>query len=337
MTIDQRCQELASRCPFGLMTVPDAARVGVSRFALADGCRRGVLDRVAPGLYTPVGRTHPLQRYAIPQRYLDRFRPAGGDDIAPALTGSCSIDVRCGELSPLTELLVAVPDDRVVRLRRPPFDVLRLPEVQMTTPPDQLRGIRLRPAAHALADEATPGRREDQQVRDAVDRARNRLRLSEPHLVEAWQACGTAGARRLLRMAARGTWEQESEGERRTFRALFVGKGPLPDCQVVLVGGYRVDFVFLDAALVIEYDGREAHERRWEADLLRRMALEQAGFKVIVVTAAMLCESDRLAAFVRAVRRTRVALIAEGRLPLPPVPPQPPRSRPLRTLAHWAS
>lgn len=53
--------------------------------------------------------------------------------------------------------------------------------------------------------------------------------------------------------------------------------------------------------------------------------LRQAGYEVLPVTAAMVRRPEVLAARVHAIRREREALVAAGRVRVPPLPPQPPR------------
>jgi very-short-patch-repair endonuclease len=46
------------------------------------------------------------------------------------------------------------------------------------------------------------------------------------------------------------------------------------------IGDYIVDFVCLQARLIIELDGPAHDDRRWEADLRRQAWLESKGFRV---------------------------------------------------------
>lgn len=332
MTIDDRLVEVARRDPHGLLTLTDAARASVSRFAVADACRRGVLVRLAPGLYADAAAPPPvLQRAAVPQRYLDGLRQRLARPAMPsALTDQAAIELRAGPIAPTTPLVVALPRDRQVRLTRPPFAVRR----REWDPDgwDLVRGLRCALEAPALADAAgSAAGRDDRDLRVLVDRARS-LGAAVPALVDAWRTMPGEGARRLLQMAAAGDFEQESEGERRAFRLLFAQPHDQPDCQVVVLGSFRVDFVFLDAALVVEYFGKDAHEGRLEADMTRIMAIEALGYRVIVVTASMLWEPVALARFILGLRAQRAELIRRGTLASPPLPMQPRRLRDLRTL-----
>ena len=333
MTIDDRLRDLARRDPHGLLTLTDAARVGASRFAAADACSRGVLVRLAPGLYADADATPPdLQRAAVPQRYLDGLRQRLARPTMPsALTDEAAIELRSGRLTPTTSLVVALPSGRQVRLSQPPFEVVRRTWEHEGW--DLVRGLRCSRTAWALADGAGPAAgRDDRAVRILVDRARNLLGEQVPDLVDRWQAMPARGAQRLLRMARAGAFEQESEGERRAFALLFPDERDRPDCQVVVLGSFRVDFVFLDAALVVEYFGRDAHDGRLEADMTRIQAIEARGYRVIVVTASMLRDPLALSAFIRQLRDRRAELIRRGVLVTPPLPMQPRRLHDLRTL-----
>jgi very-short-patch-repair endonuclease len=53
-----------------------------------------------------------------------------------------------------------------------------------------------------------------------------------------------------------------------------------------IVEGYEVDFVWMDARLIVEADSWSAHRSRtaFERDRLRDAALETAGWRVIRIT-----------------------------------------------------
>ncbi len=330
---------LAARdCPFGMFTLADAERRGVDRFRVARACRKDLLVRLAPGLYRIADQPpHRLQAFAVPQRYLDGLRARSARPAMRAvLTGIGALAVQPGFTSEPDDLQlepsprVAVGLHRRVRLSRPPFEVHRCcwDRVVVTEVGGGLRAVE---PARALAD-LTQWVRRDHDVVSLVDRARNQLFLTTPDLVDRWRWIETDGAARLIRLERSGVLEQESHGERRAHRLLFEGTGPLPDCQVRVLDTYRADFVFVSAGLIIEYFGKAVHRDRFEADLTRRIALEQAGWRVITIIAWMLRDHESLAAHIHEVRRTRERLIARGALPRPRLPMQPPRMRPLTTL-----
>ena len=129
-----------------------------------------------------------------------------------------------------------------------------------------------------------------------------------------------------------GCFEHDSEGEWGAFNALFGPGVPPPDCQVWLSDFIRVDFVYLYAALVIEYLGR-VHRNQLEKDTTRTYALRRLQCDVIGVTASMLHDAGTLSHTIQQARCERERLRAEGRINHEPLPPQPPRLTPLRTLA----
>lgn len=89
-------------------------------------------------------------------------------------------------------------------------------------------------------------------------------------------------------------------------RLILVQAGlPTPECNVVIdVGGRfvaRVDMLFRDARLVIEYDGDQHRDPdRWSRDQIRRAELEALGYRVTVVTRRDFDDPDAL---VRRIRR----------------------------------
>lgn len=177
--------------------------------------------------------------------------------------------------------------------------------------------------APLMADENT--------LRPTFDRARNGLQLEVPTLCDRWRQLDTPGARRFLDLERRGVLEQESDGEREAFRLLFAGRWPVPDCQVVVLGALRADFVFISAGVIVEYFGKATHKDRFVADLTRLHALQAAGFIVIVVVAGMLREATQLSNYIYRQVQVREDLIARGAIPRPVLPLQPRRMRPLTT------
>jgi hypothetical protein len=337
-------QWLADRSPFGLFTLAEALAQGVDRFRVAELCRADCLVREAPGLYRDAA-VPPVVNLpaAVAQRYLDAVahHAKGDHQVRGALSGlaglhqlgcACSPDDPHFPIDPsLVESRPLVVVDRAhdLRMRRPPFDITRV---------DWSR-VRLRirdriwcvDAAHAVAD--VIARADDpRSALTVVDAARNRLLLTVPDLVARWRELGTRGSRLLLAMESEGLLEQESEGERRAFHALFDGRSPVPDCQVIVVGARRGDFVFISSGIVVEYLGRAAHEARWQQDVRRLVELQQAGWLVIFVTAEMLQDAEGLSRYIYAEHERRLDLVRRGVIPRPVLPSQHPGRTPLRTL-----
>ena len=224
-----------------------------------------------------------------------------------------------------------VDSHRAVRLSDPPFKVVHTPMADLCWRRED--DLVLAAPPRALADVAADPSVTDLQLRTAVDALRNRFRLNTALLVREWEDLPGRGARRLLRMAAEGVFEQESEGERRAFAQLFAPCPPVPDCQVYVLPRIRVDFVFVYAAFILEYYGEEAHANSVDRDGSRSWALRQGDCEVLVVTKSMVAEGAALTRHVHDVRRRREQERAAGRINPPPLPPQPPRLTPLRTLS----
>lgn len=330
---DHLLEKLANACPFGLVTLSDAARVGISRFVVAEAARRGVLERLAPGLYREAGvPPPPWQNLAVAQRYLDGLRAWNARPTMPsAISGMGCLQVLGARITATEPRpLAAVPLHRRLRLTDPPFQVSRV--CWDRTRVRESHRLRTVDPAHALADYCARTRDRPAAVRSVVDQARYDLSLTVPSLCQRWRELGILGAQRLLAMEREGVFEQESEGERAAYNALFAKHRHRPDCQVVVLGSFRADFVFLSAGLIIEYFGHEAHRDRFLADMTRLHALQAAGYLVIAVVGPMLREAAALSEHIYAQLRLRHRLIARGVITRPSLPMQPERMRPLQTL-----
>ena len=80
----------------------------------------------------------------------------------------------------------------------------------------------------------------------------------------------------------------------------------LTGAEVVLRGRLRVDFVFLFAALIVEYLGG-VHDGRADYDATRNYVLERLGYRSITVTKSMAREGPGLIAHIHTIRRERGA------------------------------
>lgn len=95
------------------------------------------------------------------------------------------------------------------------------------------------------------------------------------------------GAGLVAQLIASGTLQLESEGERELGN-LFGPEDPQPLWQV-WIGGYRVDALFAEARLVLEYHGKRYHrsEQDRRADRVRAAKLRaDHGIEILEVTAA---------------------------------------------------
>lgn len=124
---------------------------------------------------------------------------------------------------------------------------------------------------------------------------------------------GTALMRRLVSARSEGYVATESELEDLVVAVIAAAGLDAPQRQVDLGGETpvgRVDFVYLDARVVIEADGRANHTALLDADgdRWRDLELSAAGFIVIRVTWRQLTlEPDRFVAALRRVLERRAA------------------------------
>lgn len=106
----------------------------------------------------------------------------------------------------------------------------------------------------------------------------------------------------------------ESPTESRLRMLLVLAGLPEPEVQHVVAGEdgrprYRLDLAYPAARVGVEYDGRQHAEdaTQWRHDLRRREALDDAGWKLLVVTAQDLYRRPD-----EVLRRVGVALAARG-------------------------
>jgi hypothetical protein len=92
------------------------------------------------------------------------------------------------------------------------------------------------------------------------------------------------GARRLLRLFDAGAADQESPGER-AFEAVMRQVEPPLEWQIWVGPDLRVDALWRDLGLVIEYQGAgtHEHERDRRADAERHERLRRLGYEVLTV------------------------------------------------------
>lgn len=112
------------------------------------------------------------------------------------------------------------------------------------------------------------------------------------------------GARVIREITASGALDHESEGER-TLAALFADCYPPLEAQVWITPRIRVDFLWRDVTMILEYDGerfhRLPHDR--EDDRTRDRELSTLGYHVEHVTKADLANPGALRTRILAVRR----------------------------------
>lgn len=159
------------------------------------------------------------------------------------------------------------------------------------------RGIPTTTVPRTLLDLSAVVRRDT--LRSALRQA-EQLRLTDPlslnDLAERYpRRPGLAAIRALLEEASVGARIIRSELEER-FQAFLVNAGlPLPKTNQ-LVEGYEVDCVWPEQRLIVELDGRAAHDtsHAFERDRERDRALAAAGWRVIRITWRQLEEEPHL-------------------------------------------
>ncbi|QBI20166.1 DUF559 domain-containing protein [Egibacter rhizosphaerae] len=190
----------------------------------------------------------------------------------------------------------AVPDvigRRGQRVRAAPF---RVRYVGPLHPRDRatLNRIPIARPHRMLVDRAAELR--GRELRTVIDSARRLGLTGEDRLHDAaMRARPQRGAAVVLRLLESGGLATESEGER-LLADLFSDVDPPPEPQQFLLPDIRVDLVWRDAGLVVEYDGTDHHTLRSDRDYdrQRRDRLRAAGWTVIVVTKQMCRDLDGL-------------------------------------------
>lgn len=95
-----------------------------------------------------------------------------------------------------------------------------------------------------------------------------------------------SGAQRILRLAARSAFDQESQGERQLAEAMD-GIEPRLEWGVYIAPDIRVDALWRDVRLVLEYFGRDHHSRqrdRWHDDN-RENQVRRLGYRYLEIYA----------------------------------------------------
>ena len=147
------------------------------------------------------------------------------------------------------------------------------------------------------------------RLRVAIDAARRAGLVSVQRLLDAALAAGNShGARRVVNAVLSGAFRCESEGERR-MAALFFDHRPPLEFNVWLLPGIRVDAVWRDARLVLEYQGRAYHTLPTdrERDARRIARLRAAGHEVVEVRAEDLRDPVALRTRILRLRAERLA------------------------------
>lgn len=256
--------ELLSR-QYSVIERQQLLRLGPSPTAMKRWVADGVLIPLHQGVYGLVG-TKPSHEQRITAALL-RAGPearSGG----PSACWLHGIEGVGSDWPPY----VLVPADR--RVRRVPFTVIR----SGVGGKDEhtIRGIPTVSPALALIDLA--GLVTERRLRTAVDSARRQGLIRLDRLVQRAGELGRRpGAIALRRVFASGQLVKESEGER-LMAGLFTACDPQPVWGVWIYADVRIDAVFLEARLVLEYDGRDYHtiDTDRDADSRRELRLKQS-------------------------------------------------------------
>lgn len=302
-------------------------RLGHDRFQVADWVRDGRLERLAPAWCREPGDEAPHQAAHLATAYLRRHRP----DELVIISGDHALGLQIPDHQPTGSPMALVEHGRRVRTRQEPWQTVQCHDLS-SVPTTTAHGLTIARSTRSLADHAAGPARSDGAVRELVYLAINRLRLSPAELVAGWSTMDHPGARRLLELAADGSFEHESPAERDCFLDIFSPHPPVPDCQVWIAENIRADFAYLFAALVMEYHGEETHAGTVDRDATKQFAARSLGYDHLVITKSVRRDPRAVALHVHEVRRRREDLMLRGQLRRPPLPPQPTRLTPLRTL-----
>lgn len=188
-------------------------------------------------------------------------------------------------------LRVAVPDQRKVTAVT--FAVIRT-DVSVADRAT-VRWIPATTVARAVLDGASTF--SDERVRQVVDSARWLGLLQVERLIRRAAALPRhSGARRILAMYQRATFDPESEGERELQVFLQGTTGEWEWGVTDVVPGLRLDCYERGADLALEYDGERDHRAQRDvfADRARELQIRATGTEVIRITKEML-RDDRAA------------------------------------------
>jgi very-short-patch-repair endonuclease len=295
--LDAAVAVVASR-QHGVVSFEQLIRIGLSKRQIQHRIATKRLHRVHRGVYA-VGHS----RLSREGRYLAAVLAAGD---GAALSHRAAADF--WELRSAKELKidVTVPTnrrgDRKLAMHRDALDHADT----MTRD-----GIRVTKPLRTLLDLATCI--DERELERAIRQAVYRRLTTTSSLAEAVSARAGGGGMRKMRTALKNVGEApgltRSELEEDFLRFLRRHRLPLPELNVELrIGKRRIeaDCLWRDHGLIIELDGRDAHDSTpaFESDRARDLALQAAGWRPGRVTShRMRSDGRRLAAELRALLR----------------------------------
>jgi hypothetical protein len=297
-----------------VISFAELVALGYGRGQIASWVRRGLLVRRHRGVYAIPGA--PVAGWGSHRAALLRVGERG------CLAGASALALFDAEGFDLTQLTptVAVPPGRTVT--RVEFAVRQLP----LDSPDKavVRGLRTSRVEHGLVEAAA--HEDEKTIRVAGDDLRRRglLRLDRLERVAHRLTGFTPGAEAVLAMLDRGTFDQESEGER-NLAGVFLPTDPQPLWQVYLLPHRRVDACFLEARLVLESLSRTWHgtDGDRQRDAARTHELQrEAGVHVVEVWPSEVDDNPSLVR--QRVLNARAEQLRAGVRPMHPreLPPQ---------------
>ncbi|MGH8905816.1 MAG: DUF559 domain-containing protein [Egibacteraceae bacterium] len=280
---------------FGIITRPQLLRCGLSEGQVEGLVARAALEKVHCGTYRIPGTAVPPEQAAMAAAI--RCRPKAW------LTGPFVLGLlRVEGFSTADSFEVLVPADR------------RVQNVAFRVRPDPLAGqftavlgpLPIVTATRALIDTArTVG---GKRLIVGIDSARW-LGLTRVDRLLRCAECyhRHRGARLIRELVASGALDYESKGER-GLSALFSDYDPPLETQVWITPKIRVDFLWRDVRMILEFDGKRHHglPHDREDDEKRDLQLERLGYHVEHVTGADLANPAALRARILTVRRTLV-------------------------------
>ena len=301
--------------------------LGCSSHDLTALVRGGVLERVIRGWYRMVGDAVPaLQAALVRWGHLADLQPRSPLAVS-GLMGLVQNGLQ--QRNPRRATFLVEPGRRV---RLPADDFRYVERTDLLAPLPNARKLWAPPPADCLVDAVEERDWTDDQLRALCFRVINECRTTPAAMRDAWAQRLPQQVGRLEGLLADGSLQFESPAERRTFLDILVRHPPAPDCQVWLTPGRRVDYVYLFAALVLQYHGIDAHRDRVEEDAIAAFELAELGYDTLVITKSLARDPVRMMAHIHERRSAREGLFLAGRLPRPSLPVQPDRLQPLRTL-----
>lgn len=288
----------------GVATRRDLVGLGLSPSRVDGWLRWGALERVGHGVYRRTGSGVGARQ----EEHIALLRCGAGARLSGArILGYLGVE----GFASSDPFVVLLPPGRRTRIRDLPVRTDVAPGMHRARY-GSVPGTGPARALVELADgRARDGDRwpsvPDGELLSIFDRARWRGLVTGPKLAVVIDELGRhPGACRLRRLLGTTAAQLESPGERRLERALD-GLHPPLEWQVWVAPDLRVDALWRDLALVVEYDGAATHDhpRDRATDAARHARLRALGYEVIVVDRHDLRHPAALRSRLLAVREQR--------------------------------